>query len=117
QNVCPTATFEDPRLLADYERHMRAVLDHVNPRTGLAYKNDPIFLGWADGNNLGLLNPTPVASFRTWLARVSADFKSIDHRQLFIDISVDGVDYLPKIYSGGLSPDYGPVPPRSVIRI
>jgi mannan endo-1,4-beta-mannosidase len=31
--ACPTATFEDPRILADYRRHMAAVLDHVNPYT------------------------------------------------------------------------------------
>ncbi len=48
----------------DYERHMKAVLDHVNPYTGLAYKNDPTFAGWVDGNNLWLLNPTPLPTFQ-----------------------------------------------------
>ncbi|MGA2012171.1 MAG: GDSL-type esterase/lipase family protein [Solirubrobacteraceae bacterium] len=116
QAACPTATFSDPRLIADYERHMTAVLDHVNPYTGLAYKNDPTFAGWVDGNNLMLLNPTPLATFERWLRTVAADFKSIDRRQLFIDIDADGGDYLPPGDTDGLGPDEGPVPVPAVIR-
>ena len=114
---CPTATFEDPRILHDYERHMRAVLDHVNPYTHLAYKDDPTFLGWADGNNLGLANPTPVARINQWLRAVSSDFKSIDRRQLFIDISESGGDYLPPSENDGLGPDLGATPSKATLAI
>ena len=115
QSDCPTATFEDPRLLSDYERHMRAVLDHVNPFTGLAYKNDPTFAGWVDGNNLWLLNPTPMPKFESWLTKVAHTFKAIDHKQLFIDISAGGGDYLPPADTFGLGPNLGPGPNATVI--
>jgi mannan endo-1,4-beta-mannosidase len=117
QAGCPTATFEDPRILHDYERHMRAILDHVNPYTHLAYKNDPTFLGWVDGNNLGLANPTPVAHVDDWLASVSKYFKSIDHRQLFIDISESGGDYLPPSDNDGLGPNLGSKPSQATLEI
>lgn len=115
QADCPTATFEDPRLLADYERHMKAVLDHVNPYTGLAYRNDPTLLGWVDGNNLWLLNPTPLPRFENWLTKVAAYFKSIDRRQLFIDIDAAGGDYLPPRDTFGAGPSLGAVPDTTVI--
>ena len=117
QSACPTATFEDPRILGDYERHMRAILDHVDPYTHLAYKNDPTFLGWVDGNNLGLANPTPVAQVDDWLRAVSAYFKSIDHRQLFIDISESGGDYLPPSDNDGLGPNLGATPSKATLSI
>jgi mannan endo-1,4-beta-mannosidase len=111
---CQMATFEDPRVLAAYERHMKAILDHVNPYTGLAYKNDPTFFGWVDGNNLLLVNPTPIPSFETWLTKVAAYFKSIDRKQLFIDISAPAGDYLPTALSG-LPGSPGSTPVSSVI--
>jgi hypothetical protein len=57
--LCGLAFFTDSRLLRDYEPHMKAVLDHVNPLTGLAYKDDPTFAGWVDGNNLNLFDGVP----------------------------------------------------------
>jgi mannan endo-1,4-beta-mannosidase len=117
QADCPTATFEDPRILHDYERHMQAILDHVNPYTHLAYKNDPTFMGWVDGNNLGLANPTPVAQVDGWLAAVSKYFKSIDRRQLFIDISESGGDYLPPSDNDGLGPNLGSEPSPATLAI
>jgi lysophospholipase L1-like esterase len=117
QTGCETATFEDPRVLGDYERHMRAVLDHVNPRTGLAYKDDPTFAGWVDGNNLWLLNPTPLSRFEHWLRQVSSYFKALDHQQLFIDISAGGGDYLPPKDTFGLGPNEGRQPVAGVLNI
>ncbi len=74
---CGQAFFTDPAIIGDYQRHMKAVLEHVNPLTGLAYKDDPTFVGWVDGNNLDLADgaPTPVAE--SWLRTVSDYFRSI----------------------------------------
>jgi hypothetical protein len=91
---CGMAFFSDPALLGDYERHMKAVLDHVNPLTGLAYKDDPTFVGWVDGNNLNLADGVPPPIVEAWLAKVSSYFKSIDTKQLFADISLTGGDEL-----------------------
>jgi mannan endo-1,4-beta-mannosidase len=115
--ACPAATFEDPRVLRDDERQMRTILDHVNPYTHLAYRDDPTFLGWVDGNNLGLANATPVAQVDNWLSKVSKYFKSIDHRQLFIDISESGGDYLPPADNLGLGPNLGSTPSTATLAI
>ena len=96
---CASAFFTNADLIADFERHMQAVLTHVNPLTGLAYKDDPTFLGWVDGNVLNIAGATesstglvftPAVSdqqFTAWLGTVSGYFKSIDSKQLFIDNS------------------------------
>ncbi len=91
---CQAAFFTDPRLIADFEQHVQVLLDHVNPLTHLAYKDDPVFAGWVDGNNLGLSGNVPGSSVETWLGQVSAAYKQIDRNQLFINISLGGGDLL-----------------------
>ena len=71
---------------------MDAVLNHVNPLTGLAYKDDPTFAGWVDGNNLNLLDGVPPPVVESWISTVSAHYKSIDTKQLYADISLTGGD-------------------------
>jgi mannan endo-1,4-beta-mannosidase len=83
---CEQSFFTDPALITDYENHMRAVLDHVNPYTGLAYKDDPTFAGWADGNVLGAQGTT-TSVLESWIHSVSDYFRTVDHHQLFVDIS------------------------------
>lgn len=90
--VCGLASFAQRNLRRDYERHMRVVLNHVNAYTHLAYKNDPTIVGWVDGNNLNLKSEAPQPVFEKWLSKVSSYFKTIDKRQLFIDVSVLGGD-------------------------
>ncbi|MFJ4650498.1 hypothetical protein ACIP5Y_04385 [Nocardia sp. NPDC088792] len=89
---CGHAFFTDPDLIGDYEQHMRAVLDHVNPLTGLAYKDDPTFAGWVDGNDLDIVDGVPGADVVNWLRTVSGYFRTLDDRQLFMDISSVGTD-------------------------
>jgi mannan endo-1,4-beta-mannosidase len=105
---CAVAFLTDPDLIGDYERYMQAVLTHVNPLTGLAYKDDPTFVGWVDSNELNvnlsgittLTNvsqiPTAVsdAQMTAWLENVGGFFKSIESKQLFMDASVHGPSVL-----------------------
>jgi hypothetical protein len=86
-----TAFYTDAAVIAQYERHMRVVLEHVNPLTGLAYRDDPTFAGWIDGNQLNLVGSVVGAPvFASWLGQVSAFFKAVDQRQLFVDLSQTG---------------------------
>ena len=43
-NMAPFWT--DTDVIADVEAHIRALLNHVNVYTHVAYKNDPTILGW-----------------------------------------------------------------------
>ena len=100
---CEQTFFTDPLLITDFENHMRSVLNHVNPYTGLAYKDDPTFAGWADGNVVGAVG-TPVPVLRSWLGTISHYFRSVDRHQLFIDISaLDAVG------------DYGTIDPGALL--
>lgn len=89
---CGHTFFTDPEIIGDYQRHIRAVLEHVNPRTGLAYKDDPTFVGWVDGNNLNLLDGVPTPEVEDWLRTVSGYFRSVSPHQLFVNISLGGGD-------------------------
>lgn len=66
----------DPGVLADVEQHVKALLDHVNVYTGVAYKDDPTILGWDLLNGGG--SPTP------WTRRISRYVRSLDHHHLIL---------------------------------
>ena len=66
----------DPGAIADVERHISALLNHVNAYTHVAYKNDPTILGWDLLNGGG--SPTP------WTRTISAYVRSIDHHHLIL---------------------------------
>jgi mannan endo-1,4-beta-mannosidase len=66
----------DERVMADVERHIAGVLNHVNVYTGLAYKNDPTILGWDLLNGGG--SPTP------WTRRIARFIQSVDARHLIL---------------------------------
>ena len=46
----PQEFFTDPALIAAYEHHVDAVLNHVNPLNGIKYKDDPTILAWENCN-------------------------------------------------------------------
>jgi len=62
--------------VADVERHIAAVLNHVNRYTHVAYRNDPTILGWDLVNGGG--------SPRAWTKRISAFVHSLDRRHLVL---------------------------------
>jgi hypothetical protein len=69
--------FTNPRVIADFEAYVTHLLQHVNPLTGLALKDDPTIFAWETGNEI---HP-PTA----WTAEVSAYLKRIDPRHLVLD--------------------------------
>lgn len=80
----PEAFWTDEQVIADFEATVRHVLNRVNVRTGVAYRNDPAILGWETGNELD----APPA----WTARIAKLIKSLDPNHLVIDgYSLHGV--------------------------
>jgi hypothetical protein len=72
-----SAFWSDPQLIEDYKHTVRFVLERVNTRTGLAYKDDPTILAWETGNELHCPH--------RWTSEVAAYMKEIDPNHLVID--------------------------------
>jgi hypothetical protein len=63
-------------VIGDVEAHIRALLDHVNVYTHVAYKNDPTILGWDLLNGGG--------SPRPWTKTIARFVRSIDPHHLIL---------------------------------
>ena len=72
----PPLFWTDPIVIGDVEQHIRALLDHVNVYTHVAYKNDPTILGWDLLNGGG----SPPA----WTRTIARYVRNIDHRHLIL---------------------------------
>jgi hypothetical protein len=70
-----SAFYTDPRVIAAFERYVDHLLDHVNPLTGLALRNDPTVMAWELGNELSGVPDS-------WTRAVSAHLKKITPHQL-----------------------------------
>ena len=66
----------DPTVLGDVEEHVRALLEHVNRYTGVAYEDDPTILGWDLLNGGG--SPTP------WTRALAAYVRSLDPHHVIL---------------------------------
>jgi hypothetical protein len=66
----------DPTVIGDVEQHIKALLDHVNVYTGVAYKDDPTILGWDLLNGGG--SPTP------WTRQIAQYVRSLDSHHLIL---------------------------------
>ncbi|PJI93579.1 OmpL47-type beta-barrel domain-containing protein [Luteimicrobium subarcticum] len=71
---CPEF-YSDPRVVADFQDYVRTVLDHVNPSTGLALKDDPTVMAWELGNELEGMTPA-------WIDTIAAQLRAQAPRQL-----------------------------------
>jgi len=67
----------DRQIIDDFKSTIRYVLNRVNTRTGIRYKDDKAILAWETGNELR----APDA----WTAEISAYIKSIDSNHLVMD--------------------------------
>lgn len=78
--------YTDPKVVGDFQTYIAHLLDHVNPYTGLAWKDDPTVLAWETGNELWTANPT-------WTEQIASFIKNwVGARQLVADGSgADGM--------------------------
>src|SRR5271170_4115685 len=89
----PQDFFTDPALIAAYEKHVDAVLNHVNTITGVRYKDDPTILAWEDCNMCGLIalltggGPGALGQVSDWVETIGQHIKQQDSRHLYLDTS------------------------------
>ncbi|MER7573430.1 carbohydrate binding domain-containing protein [Streptomyces sp. NPDC126514] len=81
----PKDFYTDPRARAAYKEYVRHVLDHVNPYTGLAYKDDPTIMSWELGNELNDMT-------RDWVDEMGAYVGGLAPRHLISAGRQQGVD-------------------------
>ncbi|PWI12714.1 hypothetical protein DI272_43325 [Streptomyces sp. Act143] len=81
----PKDFYTDARAKAAYKEYVRTVLDHVNPYTGLAYKDDPTIMSWELGNELNDMT-------RSWVDEMGAYVGALAPRQLISAGRQQGVD-------------------------
>jgi mannan endo-1,4-beta-mannosidase len=86
-----SAFFTDPEIIAEFEEHIRALLNHKNVYTGVAYKDDPTILAWENCNVCGLFVAASVTAnaepYLRWLDTIGSFIKSIDSKHLYEDDS------------------------------
>ena len=63
----PQDFYTRPEVIHAYEQYVSHVLDHVNPYTGLAYKNDPTIAIWELGNELNHMPASWVDTISTYI--------------------------------------------------
>jgi mannan endo-1,4-beta-mannosidase len=73
--------FTDAAVINNFKTYITHIVNHVNPYTGVALKDDPTILGWQSGNELD--EGTTVTT--NWLTTVGQHVKSLDQKHLFID--------------------------------
>ena len=84
--------FTNPDIIAAFEDHIGALLNHKNAFTGIAYKDDSTILAWENCNVCGLSvfgpdftnNPEP---YLRWIDTIGSYIKSIDKNHLYEDNS------------------------------
>ncbi|MGH3064727.1 MAG: hypothetical protein ACRDOF_00300, partial [Gaiellaceae bacterium] len=78
----------DQTVIGDVKEHVKALLEHVNVYTRVAYKDDPTILGWDLLNGGG--SPVP------WTRRIASYIRSLDSRHLILsgpeNAGIGGVD-------------------------
>lgn len=70
--------YTNPTVIADFKAYIAHLLNHVNPRTGLALKNDPTIMAWETGNELN-------SATNGWTEDIARYIKSLAPQQLVAD--------------------------------
>jgi len=71
------AFWSDTQLIEDYKQTVRYVLERVNTRTQIPYRDDPTILAWETGNELHCPHG--------WTSEIAAYIKELDPNHLVID--------------------------------
>jgi len=84
--------FLNPNVIAAFEKHIGALLNHKNALTGIAYKDDPTILAWENCNICGLAALGPdlkdhAEAYVRWIDTIGSYIKSIDKNHLYEDNS------------------------------
>lgn len=82
--------FTNPSIISAYKNYMKWMLNHVNPITGVAYKDDPTIMAFELCNEPRCVGTGPVPSSNScvpatltgWVDEVSTYFKEIDSNHL-----------------------------------
>lgn len=80
--------FFNPTIISDYKNYISYVLNHVNPLTGIAYKDDSTIMAFETGNELvvGSIFQNPNApSIKSWTETIASHIKSIAPNHLVLD--------------------------------
>lgn len=67
--------------MQDFQDHISFIVNHVNPYTGLAYKDDPTVMTWELGNEPRGFNNN-ATDFNIWIDNTAAYIKSLDSNHL-----------------------------------
>ncbi len=73
--------FTDAQIRADFAHYVTALLRHLNPETGLAYKDDPTILAWE--NCAGCGAQTDVRTLADWTEFLGRTIKVVDTHHLY----------------------------------
>jgi mannan endo-1,4-beta-mannosidase len=84
--------FTDPQIIARFEEHISALLNHKNSLTGIAYKDDPTIMAWQNCNGLGTVvaisgGGVTTAEIANWVDVIGYYIKAIDKHHLYEDNS------------------------------
>jgi len=87
QRAAENAFYTDQQIVWDFEKFIRDWLGHVNPRTGVAFKDEPALSIVQIGNELW----TAAQDAPGWVARKAALIKRISPTTLVMDSGADGL--------------------------
>lgn len=79
QRAAESHFYTDATVSGDFQQYVTHLLEHVNPYTGLAWKDDPTIMAWETGNELWTATPS-------WTQNLAAFIKHrVGARQLVAD--------------------------------
>ena len=80
-NLPDGAFYTDPSVRADFARHVTMLLNHLNPETGLAWKDDPTILAWENCDACGA--GVAAKTLADWTEFLGRTIKALDTRHLY----------------------------------